>query len=148
MREFLRRLVRHTSGGAAVEFGIIFPMFLIVILAVVEYGLAIFQIMSVSNAAQVGANYAMINGYHPTTIRNKVNAATGIATANIAVSEVCGCPTGSAVTDLGCTPPLPSCAGDQRPGAYVRVTITQEYSPVAPGIPSPLTASSFVRVRQ
>jgi Flp pilus assembly protein TadG len=148
MREFLRRSFRQTDGGAAVEFGIIFPVFLVLILGVVDYGAAIFQIMAVSNAAQVGANYAMLNGYDPTTIQNKVNAATGIATTNIAVSETCGCPTGSAVSNVGCTPPLPTCAGNQRAGAYVTVTITQAYSPVAPGISSPLTASSFVRVLQ
>jgi Flp pilus assembly protein TadG len=149
MREFLRRLFRQTSGGAAVEFGLIFPIFLILILGIVDYGAAIFQIMAVSNAAQVGANYATLNGYNPATIRNKVNAATGIAAANVTVSETCGCPTGSAVTDLGCTAPLPpSCAANQTPGAYVTVTVKQAYSPVAPGIPSPIIATSFVRVLQ
>jgi Flp pilus assembly protein TadG len=150
MREFLGRLFRQTNGGPAVEFGIVFPIFLILILAIVDYGAAIFQFMAVSNAAQVGANYAVLNGYNPTTIKTKVNAATGIATANITVTELCGCPTGTSITkiDSTCTPALPRCAGNQPPGAYVTVTIRQPYSPVAPGISSPLTASSFVRVLQ
>ena len=149
MGEFLKRLFRQTNGGAAVEFGIIFPIFLILILAIVEYGEAVFQIMTVSNAAQLGANYATLNGYNPTAIKNKVNAATGIPTANVAVAETCGCPTGSGVSDLGCTAPLPpSCAANQTPGAYVTVTIRQPYSPAPPGIPSTIGASSFVRVLQ
>jgi Flp pilus assembly protein TadG len=148
MHEFLRRLFRDTNGGPAVEFGIVFPIFLILILAIAYYGTAIFQIMAVSNAAQVGANYAILNGYNPTTIQTKVNAATGIPTNNISVTEVCGCPSGTTVTTFGCNPPLPTCAGNQPPGAYVTVTITQPYSPAAPGIPSPLVASSFIRVLQ
>jgi Flp pilus assembly protein TadG len=146
MREILKRTLRETDGGPAVEFGIIFPIFLILILAIAEYGSVIFQIMAVSNAAQVGANYAMLNGYDPAIIKNKVNAATGIAATNIAVTEICGCPTGRSVSNLGCSPNPAPCAGNQTPGTYVTVTITQPYSPVAPGIPSPLTASSFVRV--
>jgi Flp pilus assembly protein TadG len=148
MCELLKRSLRETNGGAAVEFGITFPIFLILILGIAQYGTAVFQMMAVSNAAQVGANYAMINGSNPTTIQNKVNAATGIPAANVSVTEICGCATGSAVTNLGCTPPPPNCSGNQRPGIYVTVTVTKEYSPVAPGIPSPLTASSFVRVLQ
>jgi Flp pilus assembly protein TadG len=148
MCDFLRHLFRQTNGGAAIEFGIIFPIFLVLILGIVDYGAAIFQIMAVSNAAQIGANYAMLNGYNPTTIQNKVFQATGIPTGNIAVTEMCGCPTGSGVTNTGCTPPLPTCAGNQPPGAYVTVTITRPYSPPAPGIPSPLKASSSIRVLQ
>jgi Flp pilus assembly protein TadG len=150
MREFLRRLLRQTNGGPGLEFGIVFPILLILVLAIVDYGAAIFQFMAVSNAAQVGANYAVLIGYNPTTIQAKVNAATGIATNNIYVTELCGCPTGAAITkiDSTCTPALPRCAGNQPPGAYVTVTIKQPYSPVAPGISSPLTASSFVRVLQ
>jgi Flp pilus assembly protein TadG len=148
MRKFLRHIFRQTNGGAAIEFGIIFPIFPILIVGIVDYGSVIFQIMAVSNAAQVGANYALLNGYQPTTIQNKVSAATGIAVGNISVKEICGCPTGSTVTDLGCAPPLPTCVGNQTAGAYVTVKITQPYSPVAPGIPSPLTATAFVRVLQ
>jgi Flp pilus assembly protein TadG len=148
MREFLKRLFRETNGGPAVEFGIIFLIFPVLIAGIVYYGTAIFQIMAVSNAAQVGANYAILNGYNPATIQAKVNAATGVATNNISVSETCGCPTGSTVTTFGCSPPLPTCTGNQAPGAYVTVTIRQPYSPAAPGLPSPLVASSFVRVLQ
>lgn len=150
MREFLRRLLRQTDGGPGLEFGFVFPILLILVLAIVDYGLAIFQFMAVSNAAQVGANYAVLIGYNPAAIQAKVSAATGIAAANITVTELCGCPSGTAITkvDNTCTPALPRCAGDQPPGAYVTVAISQPYSPPAPGLPQVLKASSFVRVLQ
>jgi Flp pilus assembly protein TadG len=147
MREFLRHLFRQSNGGAAVEFGIIFPFFAILILGIVEYGMVMFQIMAVNNAAQIGANYAMLNGYNVTNIQNAVHNATGIAAGNVTATEICGCATGTSVTNLGCGPPLPLC-GTLTGGAYVTVKVTLAYSPVAPGIPSPLTAAAFARVLQ
>jgi Flp pilus assembly protein TadG len=150
MREFLRRLLRQTDGGPGLEFGFVFPILLILVLAIVDYGLAIFQFMAVSNAAQVGANYVVLNGFNPNTIQARLSAVTGIAAANITVSELCGCPTGTAITkiDNTCTPALPRCAGDQPPGAYVTVTISEPYSAPAPGLPKEVKASSFVRILQ
>ena len=143
----LRQFRRATNGGAAVEMGIIFPFFTLLVLGVTEYGLAMFQIMAVNNAAQIGANYAMINGYNPTNIKNAVNAATNIPAANVTVTEICGCTNGTSISNLGCGPPLPLC-GTQTAGAYVTVSVSQAYSPVAPGITSPLTAAVTVRVLQ
>jgi Flp pilus assembly protein TadG len=149
MRKFLKRLFRQTNGGAALEFGIVFPIFAVLIVGIAEYGMVMVQIMAVNNAAQIGANYAMLNGYNPTNtnIQNAVNAATGIPKANVTVAEMCGCANGATISSLGCGPPMPLC-GSQTAGAYVTVTVSQAYSPVAPGIPSPLKAAALVRVLQ
>jgi len=144
MREFLRRLFRQTNGGAAVELGIIFPFFTILVLGITEYGMVMFQIMNVNNAAQIGANYAMLNGFSVTGIQNAVNAATSIASGNVSATEFCGCATGSAITAVSCAQQC----GTQNPGTYVTVTVTQAYGPQAPGVASPLVASALVRVLQ
>jgi Flp pilus assembly protein TadG len=146
--KFSRRLCRRTDGGAAVEFGIIFPFFAVLVLGLAEYGMVMFQFMNVSHASQVGANYAMLNGFNPANIKTAVTNATGIPAGNITVAETCGCATGTAIAATSCGPPLPACGNGLTAGAYVTVTVTRAYSPAAPGIPSPLTAATLVRVLQ
>jgi Flp pilus assembly protein TadG len=141
MGTFLRRLCHRTDGGAAVEFGFVFPLFLILLMGIAEYGLAMFQMMNVSNAAQVGAQYAMLNGYdpnNPNAIANAVNAASGIPAGSVSVTEVFGCANGASIG---------ACGSGVTPGGYVKVTVSQPYSPVAPGIPSPMTIATWVRVQ-
>jgi Flp pilus assembly protein TadG len=147
MRKYLQRLSRQTDGGAAVELGIIFPFFTILVLGVAEYGMVMFQLMNVNHASQVGAQYAQLNGYNPpANIQAAVAAATGIPSGNVTVSEICGCSNGTGVTTTACPPPPTACGGLPA-GAYVTVRVTQAYSPVAPGIASPLTAQTVVRVQ-
>ncbi|MGA3002791.1 MAG: TadE/TadG family type IV pilus assembly protein [Acetobacteraceae bacterium] len=147
MCKYLRRLWRRTDGGAAVEFGIVFPFFSILILAIVEYGMLPFQIMNVSYAAQVGAQYAMLNGYNVGNIQSAVTAASGIPAGSITVTEACGCASGTSLTSEVCRQPPVTCTDGQPAGTYVTVTVSQAYSPAAPGVNSPLTAATMVRVQ-
>jgi Flp pilus assembly protein TadG len=149
MYEYLRRVLRRTDGGAAVEFGFVFPFLSILVLGIAEYGMIPFQIMNVSYAAQIGAQYAMLNGYNAGNIRNAVIVATGISAGSIAVAETCGCANGTGITAApnGCTPPLPTCTDGLTAGTYVTVTVSQAYSPVVPGVTSPLIAATMVRVQ-
>jgi Flp pilus assembly protein TadG len=148
MWKFLRRLCRRTEGGAAVEFGFVFPFCTILILGVTEYGLALLQYMNINNAAQVGANYAMLSGFNSTNIKSAVTSATGIPAGNITVGETCGCASGTSIISTSCGPPLPACGNGLTAGAYVTVTVNQAYASVAPGIPTTLTAAALVRVLQ
>jgi Flp pilus assembly protein TadG len=147
MSKYLRPLWHRADGGAAVEFGIVFPFFSILLLGIVEYGMVPFQIMNVSYAAQVGAQYAMLNGYNATNIQNAVAAASNIPAGNVTVSETCGCANGTALVAKVCVQPPLTCADGQPAGAYVTVTVSQPYSPIAPFVPSPLTAGTMVRVQ-
>jgi len=148
MRKHLARFRRQTRGAAAIELGIIFPFFAILVLGIIEYGMVMFQLMNVNHAAQVGAQFAQLNGFDVASIQNAVNAATGIGTASVTATQVCGCANGTAISPTtACPPPQNTCAGGLTAGAYVTVTIRQDYSPVAPGIASPLTAVTVVRVQ-
>ena len=146
MRHYLSHFCRQTDGGPAVELGIIFPFFTILVLGIAEYGMVMFQIMNVSNAAQVGAQYAMLNGFDAVGTQNAVANATGLPTGDVAVTEQCGCTTGTGISPTACPPPPTACGGSPA-GAYVTVTVTVPYSPVAPGVASPLTAATLVRVQ-
>jgi Flp pilus assembly protein TadG len=149
MCKFLTHLWRRTDASAAVEFGFVFPFFSVLILGVAEYGMIPFQVMNINYAAQVGAQYAMLNGYNVANIQSAVTAASGIPAASITVTETCGCPNGTSVTAAlnGCRPPLPTCADGLTAGGYATITVSLAYSPVVPGINSPLTATTMVRVQ-
>jgi Flp pilus assembly protein TadG len=148
MHRHLNRLWRETDGGAAVELGIIFPIFVVMVLGIIEYGMVMFQMMNVSHAAQVGAQVAVMKGYDVAKIQTAVSNATGLTPT---VAQQCGCAAaGGTLTAVACPPAgqsLPVCQGGLRAGAYVTVNVQSAYSPVAPGIPSPLRAQTTVRVQ-
>lgn len=148
MWQFLQRLGRRTDGGPALEFGIVFPFFAILIFGIAEYGMVMFQFMEVSQAAQVGANYAMLTGFNAANIQAAVTSATGFPAGDITVAQSCGCAAGTSITAMTCKSPMPKCTNGLTAGSYVTVTVSQAYSPVAPGIPSPLKSAVLVRVYQ
>jgi Flp pilus assembly protein TadG len=148
MWKLLRRLLRQTGGGPAVEFGIIFPFIAILILGITQYGMVMFQYLKISQAAQVGANFAMLTGFNVANVQAAATNATGVPASNIAVVETCGCATGTAISATTCGPPMPICGNGLTAGAYVTVTVKQDFTPPVPGITSPLKAAVLVRVLQ
>jgi Flp pilus assembly protein TadG len=128
------RLLRCNKGNAALEMGIIFPIFVALMLGVSQYGLAIFQFMEVGYAAQVGANYALTNGFNAANIQTAVTSATGLSTITAPLpTQACFCASG--------------CASGGIAGVYVTVNSSAVYSPVLPGMPSPMTGQAVVRIQ-
>lgn len=140
------RLLRCTKGNAALEMGIIFPIFVALMLGVSQYGLAIFQFMEVGYAAQVGANYALTNGFNAANIQTAVTSATGLSTVTAPTpTKACGCASATGITAATCGTTCPSAGGPA--GTYVTVKSSATYSPVLPGIPSPMTGQAVVRIQ-
>jgi hypothetical protein len=127
------------------EFGIVFPIFITLMLGVGQYGMAIFQVMEVGYAAQVGANYALTNGFDTAKIQTAVTSATALSSVTApAPTQACGCASTTGVTAAICGTP---CDGGGTAGTYVTVNASATYSPVLPGIPSPITAKAVVRIK-
>jgi Flp pilus assembly protein TadG len=138
------RLLRCTKGNAALEMGIIFPIFVTLIVGIAQYGLAIFQIMEVGYAAQVGANYAVNNGFNAANIQTAVTSATALSTITAPTpTEACFCASATGLSSATCGG---TCAGGGTASFYVTVQSSAGYSPVLPGIPSPITAQAVVRL--
>lgn len=57
----LRRLRNSEGGQAAFEFLLMLPMFVLFMLLIVDLGMAMYEYVSVSNAAREGARYASVN---------------------------------------------------------------------------------------
>lgn len=156
-RGVLRQLLRHADGNVAAEMGIVALLLTTLIAGALEFGLIIFQIMQVNNAAESGAAYAAINGFNcpgtadtPICIETAVKAASGLPNiaATPAPATYCGCPAASGITQASCSA---TCSNGDAAGIYV--SVNAQYSFVFGnyarllGLPNPLTATSTVRVQ-
>jgi len=134
-RRKLRRFLGGTEDGiegvAAIEFSIIAPPLILMMVCVADIGMGMYRKIQVQEAAQSGAEYAISHGYKPTSIATAVTGATTFAgiTANPAPSQFCGCPTNAGITNVSCGS---TCADGSSAGGYVTVTATATYNTLVP----------------
>ena len=141
--------LREDAGLSAIEFALVAPFLCTFLLGVVDLGFGFQAQMAVTQAAQAGTYYAMLNGYNTSGIQNVVANASGLSgITSPTSSSTCGCPSGTAVTASSCTS---NCASGQAAGTYASVTAQYSYTPILtyPGLPSPmtLTATSMLRIK-
>ncbi len=154
----VRRWTRRREGTAAVEFALAAPLLVAILLPMIDLGIAAYQDMQVHDAAQAGAQYALLSpnatvpmpSTYSTAIQTAVTNATTLSTisASPAPSTACGCSSGTTVTAATCGTP---CANSLNPGVYVTVQAQAAYTPLLPfsvfGNSTTLSASSMVRVQ-
>jgi Flp pilus assembly protein TadG len=148
----LASLYSATGGVSAVEFAVMAPVLLILLLPIADLGLAFSQRLQLAQAVQSGAQYAASNPWHnksPAEITNAVNAASDLSGTTV---EVCGCPYDSAVSAASCGTTC-SDSGISIGGNYAVVSAQLLYTPVLPYsvysvvLPPTLEAQSVVRVQ-
>jgi len=146
----LALLARAERGNAAIEFALATPILLGLLVPVADLGIAFTQQIQVQQAAQAGAQYALLHGYSSSAISNAVTAATNLpgVSAAPAPSQSCGCPTGTAIASAACSS---TCSNGETAGTYVYVNAQSSYNPVLPysvlGSGVTLTAQATVRVQ-
>lgn len=120
LRRFSDRLVKDTSGVAAIEFAILVPILTLMVIAISDIGFAVYREIQVEDAAQAGAQWAIRNGFDSNGISNAVVSATNPSiTAIPAPRQFCGCATGSSVSLATCGT---SCPGGLTAGTYTTVS--------------------------
>lgn len=126
LRRSLGRAADDCRGAAAVEFGIIVPLLTLMTISVTDIGLAVYRKMQVENAAQAGAQYAMVNGFDSASIVSAVTSATNSTaiTASPAPAKFCGCASGSSISTVTCGA---TCTGGATAGIYVKVSAQANY---------------------
>ena len=123
---YASRCILARDGIAAVEMAAIAPVFVLVVLGICDFGLALRCKTQVANAARVGAEYVMVKGYSQAGAQNAAQSATALAvTAN--VTTFSGCP-----IDSGFEPTSgAACAkyGSTEAGNYASITTSATYEP-------------------
>ncbi len=61
IRRPVRRGIKDEKGQAAIELLLVFPVFIVVVLLAVDFGLWMYQTVSVASAVRDGARYAAVN---------------------------------------------------------------------------------------
>src|SRR5436190_12294807 len=97
-------LIRAERGNAAIEFALATPILIGLLEPVADLGIAFSQQLQVQQAAQAGAQYALLHGFNSSAISNAVTAAAALpgVGAYPAPTSACGCPTGSTITVATC----------------------------------------------
>jgi len=127
LRRFFARVAGDQSGVAAVELGLLAPVLTLMMVSVIDIGLGVYRKMQVEDAAQVGTQYAMRNGFDANAISNAVVSATSFSsiTASPAPVQFCGCATGSGISAVSCGT---TCPGGAVAGTYTMVSAQATYS--------------------
>jgi Flp pilus assembly protein TadG len=86
MRWLLKRLWKTEHGAELIEFAMTFPLLLLVVMGIMDFGLLFQQYEVLTNAAREGARVAVLPGYGTTDIQTRVNQyiqATNLTPANV-----------------------------------------------------------------
>jgi Flp pilus assembly protein TadG len=139
----VRRGLRSRRGIATVEFALIVPVLLVMLLGLIDFGMAMYEKMELTSAVRAGAHVAIADAYEndTTAIQAAVNNSTNISGISVATSCACGDST-SIACDAAST-----CADDTY---YITVTATKDFVPLFlafPGISNPITLTSTVTMR-
>lgn len=147
-RFFLTTLSRHQSGASAVEFALVLPILVALLIGTIDLGRMAWTKMEVQAAARAGAAYALVNATN-TFDPAQVSAAVTNATSNLAItvpetpSKYPGCPTSSGV--IVAASYSAQCANGTLPGAYVMVKAATTYNPIWSSAVT-LNAQAVVRI--
>lgn len=137
------RRLAGTAGSVAVEAGLILPLLILLLIPVLDLGLAAYDSLQVAAAAEAGAQYASTHSWDAAAIADAVAGATGSSTitASPAPSQFCACVSQSnALQPAGCGT---ICADGSTPGTYARIDAQTTLTTVLhyPALPNPLTLS-------
>lgn len=149
LRRLSRRLGHDTVGAAAVEFALVAPVLIGLLLPMVDLGRGAFEKMRVQSAAEAGAQYALANSssYSASAITTAAEDATNQSGLSATPSETCNCLTGSTLGPaVSCST---TCSDGSKPGTFVSVATQATYTPILayPGIPSSMSLTGYAVVR-
>lgn len=134
------------AGSGLVELALIMPLFLLVLVVLVDLGRAYYYAISISSAVHAAAVYGIQN---PTDTSGIQSAASSSASdiASLTTSSSYGCECHDGTSDVPECSTAPSCS--QNYVNYVSVTSTATFRPVLPypGIPNSFTFSRTARLR-
>lgn len=125
MRKILK-VSKNEKGGSAVEFALLLPVLMIIIMGIIQFGFTFFHYISIVHAAREGARWASLENTEESTISKVIEAAPGLdlTAENITVD-----------------PPNPSI---EQQGEPVKVTVDYDSIVIVPFILTDRSAISLL----
>ncbi len=123
-----RRARRCQRGVAGIEFALLSPILVTLLLGVIDLGSATYIKREAQAAAQAGVQFSLIAGWKPTEIEAAVVGSSTLEAPIITVEKVFAC---AQATSLSFVSQGSSC-GSGSAGTYVRVTVDPQYTPILP----------------
>ncbi len=132
----LVRFTRDCSGVAAVEFGMLLPVFALVCVGAIDFGLAFDAKLQLATAVGEGGQFAFLSGatVQPSQVETVVQNATNLSPISVSVTynaASCYCPSGSPPT-LAAQSCGSSCSSGAPAGKYVVINATYRYPAIFP----------------
>ena len=127
LRLLVRRLCRDKRGAQLVEFAIVLPILMLIVMGMVEFGRAYFSWIIITNGAREGARVAAVGGDADEVTIRVTSAISGL---NVAGAPS-GCPTPPAVQRAWCID-TDNLQGD--PGDPVTVEVRYNFVSIVPGM--------------
>lgn len=141
------RLYGCRAGVGAVEFALMLPILVLLMVAVADFGLAVNEKMRLTTAARAGAQAAYKASGDTAGVVVAVQQASGLdaAAITIASQKSCGCMSGAAVACDG------TCADGNGVRTYVAVSVSESWAPVIVSsvmdAPITMTGTAILRVK-
>jgi Flp pilus assembly protein TadG len=121
-----RPAARRSRGQSLVEFALVLPIFLLLFMAIMDFGTAVFTYNSLTNAAREGARLAIVNQDTASVIQraeNQVSIAE-INAPNVTIDFYHVATNGTPDTSSTCSPAAVGC--------LAVVTFESTYRPITP----------------
>jgi hypothetical protein len=134
--EVMRRSRRRQLGQGLTEFALIFPIFILLLVLVFDFGRAIYAHHTISNAARAGARVGIVDQNINAIKAKALDQTVGLNPDDITVPD----------PDFGC--PIGGPTGPLKIGCEVEVTVDYAYQPLTPIVGSligPMTMSATTR---
>ncbi len=122
------RYIRNRRGQAIVEMALILPLFLLLLIGMLEFGLILHDYITVAEAARAGARAAAV-GKDNTAIENAVkNASPGLDKAKLTITIT------------------PAAQASRTVDSAATVTVTYPVEVPVPAIPNPFSAAGEFKI--
>lgn len=121
---------RSERGAELIEFALVFPLLLLVVLGIVDFGFLFQRMEVITNAAREGARIAVLPGYQEADVRARV--CNYVVTGGIPTTGACPTPT-NPVINVNMTQSIPMPTGTPAlSGKRVEVVYTHQYLFIGP----------------
>ncbi|HEY1883604.1 MAG TPA: TadE/TadG family type IV pilus assembly protein [Candidatus Cybelea sp.] len=131
------------SGTSAIEFAILAPVFVLLVLGLIDFGRYMYYSIVAAHAARAGVQYGAQNVYSAADTAGMQNAASADAPGGFLPVATHYCSLNGSAAMCGTGTPA---AGNTY---YVKVVVTGVFNPIIsyPGIPHSMTISSTAQMR-